>query len=86
MYSLLQCEAAYAAPAAMMPRFRKAIARSIISDTALGFVNEVLAQDRIWRAFVGTTQAADIIHGGVKSNALPERAYAIVNHRIADYR
>ncbi|KAM6504422.1 hypothetical protein JOM56_001365, partial [Amanita muscaria] len=34
---------------------------------------------------VGTTQAIDIqvIHGGVKSNALPERAYAIVNHRIS---
>ncbi|THH10750.1 hypothetical protein EW145_g1115 [Phellinidium pouzarii] len=33
----------------------------------------------------GTTQAVDIINGGVKSNALPEQAYAIVNHRIADY-
>ena len=27
----------------------------------------------------GTTQAVDIIHGGVKSNALPELAEAIVN-------
>lgn len=29
-----------------------------------------------------TSQAVDIISGGVKINALPERAQAIVNHRI----
>ncbi|QRV93992.1 Gly-Xaa carboxypeptidase [Ceratobasidium sp. AG-Ba] len=83
MFSLLQCEAAYSAPSAMMPRFRKAIARSIVSDKALQLVNEVMSQDRIWRAFVGTTQAADIIQGGVKSNALPEQAKVLINHRIA---
>lgn len=83
MYSLLQCEAAYADPSAMLPRFRKAVARSIVSDKALRFVNEVMSKDRIWRAFVGTTQAADIIQGGVKSNALPEQAKVLINHRIA---
>ncbi|KAJ7753335.1 hypothetical protein DFH07DRAFT_824116 [Mycena maculata] len=30
-----------------------------------------------------TTQAVDIIYGGVKVNALPEQATAIVNHRIS---
>jgi len=30
----------------------------------------------------GTTQAIDVIHGGVKSNALPEQAFALINHRI----
>ncbi|KAG9104366.1 hypothetical protein FRC06_003172 [Ceratobasidium sp. 370] len=39
--------------------------------------------DRVWRAFVGTTQAADIIQGGIKANALPEQARVLVNHRIA---
>ena len=34
----------------------------------------------------GTTQAVDIIRGGVKSNALQEKVFAVVNHRIADYR
>lgn len=29
-----------------------------------------------------TTQAVDLIHGGVKINALPEEASAIINHRI----
>lgn len=39
-----------------------------------------------FKASTGTTQAVDIIQGGVKSNALPELVHAIVNHRIADYR
>lgn len=32
-----------------------------------------------------TTQAEDVIHGGVKVNALPESATALINHRIATY-
>ncbi|ORY35731.1 hypothetical protein BCR39DRAFT_511770 [Naematelia encephala] len=35
------------------------------------------------RAFVSTTQAVDIVNGGVKVNALPEVVTAIVNHRIS---
>ena len=45
--------------------------------------------DRTTREFkpsTGTTQAVDIISGGVKANALPEEVFAVVNHRIADYR
>lgn len=30
-----------------------------------------------------TSQATDLISGGVKINALPEKVYAVVNHRIA---
>lgn len=37
------------------------------------------------RLMLKTTQAADIVQGGVKVNALPESAYAIMNHRIATY-
>ncbi|KAG8701015.1 hypothetical protein FRC11_012494, partial [Ceratobasidium sp. 423] len=83
MYNILQCEAAYAAPDALVPRYRKAIKRSLVSDTALKFVTEVMSQDRRWKAFVGTTQAVDIIDGGVKANALPEQAKALINHRVA---
>ncbi|KAG8955779.1 hypothetical protein FRC00_005274 [Tulasnella sp. 408] len=35
------------------------------------------------RSILSTTQAVDMIHGGVKSNALPEEVFAIVNHRVA---
>ena len=83
MYTLLQCEAAYAAPDALVPRFRKAIERSLISDKALKLVTEVMSMDYRWKAFVGTTQAVDIFNGGVKANALPEQAKALINHRIA---
>lgn len=37
-------------------------------------------------ATLSTTQATDLIWGGVKVNALPERATAVVDHRIAEYR
>lgn len=30
-----------------------------------------------------TSQATDLISGGVKINALPEKVYAVINHRIA---
>ncbi|WRT68601.1 uncharacterized protein IL334_005579 [Kwoniella shivajii] len=35
------------------------------------------------KAMVSTTQAVDIINGGLKVNALPESVVAIVNHRIS---
>ncbi|KAL7410316.1 hypothetical protein BDY24DRAFT_400131 [Mrakia frigida] len=43
---------------------------------------EEFGEDRKNRAFLGTTQAVDMISGGIKSNALPEQASAIVNYRI----
>ena len=33
---------------------------------------ELAKSDRIFNSFLSTTQAIDIIHGGVKTNALPE--------------
>ncbi|KAI0259581.1 carboxypeptidase S [Gloeopeniophorella convolvens] len=38
-----------------------------------------------WGAVLGTTQAVDLIGGGVKANALPRSAWAVVDHRIADW-
>ncbi|TNY18491.1 hypothetical protein DMC30DRAFT_51975 [Rhodotorula diobovata] len=43
---------------------------------------EMAREDPIMRAFLGTTQAVDLIEGGVKLNALPEYAAASVNYRI----
>ncbi|KAJ7839141.1 hypothetical protein B0H14DRAFT_2787840 [Mycena olivaceomarginata] len=45
---------------------------------------EMLAeQSPGYAARLTTTQAVDIVRGGVKVNALPEEAHAIVNHRVA---
>jgi Gly-Xaa carboxypeptidase len=37
------------------------------------------------RPFLSTTQAVDVIHGGVKVNALPTSVYALINMRIAPH-
>lgn len=79
---MLQClgEHAHSLPSDV----RKAIRKSTGSDRALREVEKlVLSKSKGLSALVGTTQAIDLISGGVKSNALPERATALVNHRIA---
>ncbi|KAG1788220.1 uncharacterized protein HD556DRAFT_907300 [Suillus plorans] len=52
-------------------------------DEALRAAQEELFKDRTFMSLVGTTQAIDLVDGGVKVNALPEQAWAIVNHRIS---
>ncbi|KIL59863.1 hypothetical protein M378DRAFT_1065315 [Amanita muscaria Koide BX008] len=81
LYSTLLC---YAEHAQSMPkRLANLIEESKRSDKAMLLLEKHVFKNTVWKSQVGTTQAIDIIHGGVKSNALPERAYAIVNHRIS---
>ncbi|KAJ3990126.1 hypothetical protein F5890DRAFT_1399401 [Lentinula detonsa] len=62
---------------------KHAIFKSTHCDAALRKVeNMFVSKDRWYSSLVGTTQAVDMVFGGVKANALPESAYAIVNHRI----
>ncbi|KAJ7224388.1 hypothetical protein GGX14DRAFT_650082 [Mycena pura] len=80
-YKTLQCQAEHGAT---MPKpLKKLIQRSTHSSRALRKLEKILFEDPWISSLVGTTQAVDIIHGGVKSNALPEQAYALVNHRIS---
>ncbi|KAH8116277.1 hypothetical protein DFH11DRAFT_1199323 [Phellopilus nigrolimitatus] len=83
-YGMLQCFAAHAPD--MDSKLRKTVQQSASSDKALHELEKVIAKDKALRALVGTTQAIDLIQGGVKANALPEQAWAIVNHRIASQR
>jgi Gly-Xaa carboxypeptidase len=62
---------------------RKDIIHAEHSDKALRSVEKQLFQDPTFKNLVGTTQAIDIIQGGVKANALPELAFAVVNHRVS---
>ncbi|KAE9388747.1 carboxypeptidase S [Gymnopus androsaceus JB14] len=80
-YQLFQCFAEYGTT--LPPALRDAIQRSVHSDESLRGAENILLQNKAFKSLVGTTQAVDMIHGGVKSNALPEQAWAIVNHRIA---
>lgn len=84
IYATLQCLAAHAPD--MSKGLRKAIKKSVRSDKALHALEDILDSDRFMRSFVATTQAIDLVSGGVKTNALPEQAWAVVNHRIATQR
>ncbi|KAF8312644.1 carboxypeptidase S [Clavulina sp. PMI_390] len=82
-YATMQCVAENGH--GVSPDYLKLVKKSLTSDKALKKLESQLmgmagAQAK---ALVMTTQAVDIVHGGVKVNALPERASAVVNHRIS---
>jgi len=81
VYGTLQCQAAHGSD--MDVTLRKAIVKSVKSDRALKKLEKSVAKDLTLRSLIGTTQAIDLISGGVKVNALPEQAWAVVDHRIA---
>ena len=79
-----QCLAAHAP--GIPHKLRRALKKSVKSDKALQEAEKELFKSKAFHALVGTTQAIDLINGGVKTNALPEQAWAVVNHRIATDR
>ncbi|KAI0825612.1 hypothetical protein BC629DRAFT_1578335 [Irpex lacteus] len=84
LYEEVQCLATHS------PDFSRSLAKLVRisqkSDKALAkLTQELVRVDPLFKATAGTTQAVDIIRGGVKTNALPENAYVVVNHRIAAY-
>ncbi|KAI0058987.1 carboxypeptidase S [Artomyces pyxidatus] len=81
VYAMVQCMAAHTKD--MPARLRKAIKASPHSKKALRRAEKELFQDPAVKSLVGTTQAIDLVQGGVKTNALPEEAWAVVNHRVA---
>ncbi|KAJ7056190.1 hypothetical protein C8F01DRAFT_377331 [Mycena amicta] len=80
-FVMMQCLAVHAPD--MPAPLKRALLDADKSEKALKTVQAMVSQDRELRAIVGTTQAVDMISGGVKSNALPEQAAAVVNHRIS---
>jgi Gly-Xaa carboxypeptidase len=84
-YQSLQCTAQH--DPNISPTERQLIKESVSSDEALRQLEEYMpSKHYLYGANAGTTQAVDMVGGGVKANALPESAWAIVNHRIAEYR
>lgn len=84
VYETVQCLAAHAP--ALPSDIKTAVKKSTTSDKALRTVEDYFFKDSAFRSLTGTTQAIDLIGGGVKTNALPEQAWAIVNHRVATER
>ena len=60
--------------------------KNVLTDTHGKGGMRVGIDPLMMKAILSTTQAVDLIEGGVKVNALPERTSAVVNHRIAAER
>lgn len=65
---------------------RKMIFESTKSDRALHALAKLVEEYPELSSSIATTQAIDLIQGGVKANELPENAWAVINHRIATQR
>lgn len=83
-YSTLRCIGQHGSD--VSSDLRKTIKRSAKSKKALRSLEQEMFKNPVYKHLVGTTQAIDLIQGGVKTNALPEQAWAVVNHRIAVIR
>ena len=84
MYKFAQCLAVHSP--GFPKRLRKDILRSEFSDKALHSAEKRLFSNTGLKTIVSTTQAIDMVQGGVKVNALPEQAWAVINHRISTER
>lgn len=65
------------------PQLRSDIMRANLDMESNRRVVEMLSSSKKTRFLVETSQAADIIQGGAKANALPEHVSLLVNYRIA---
>ena len=73
-----------------IPKELKALAlKSMHSEPALRQLENILLNGHDGKrigSLLSTTQAVDLVEGGNKANALPERTSAVVNHRISAER
>ncbi|OBA22245.1 carboxypeptidase S [Metschnikowia bicuspidata var. bicuspidata NRRL YB-4993] len=65
------------------PTLRKTILKAHLNKNANKDLLEYLSRDSSTKFLVRTSQAVDVVHGGIKSNALPEHVSVLINHRIA---
>lgn len=79
--NFLQCVAKYSG--SFDPALKKNIFKAAYDKAANGKVIQYLSKNLGTLSWIRTTQAVDIINGGVKSNALPEFVSFVVNHRVS---
>lgn len=77
----LQCEAKSAR--FMDPKLRSDIKRLRYDESAKNSLFDKVVTDLTTKALVSTTQAIDVVNGGLKVNALPEKVVLMVNHRVS---
>lgn len=78
-YGTLQCQARYS------PHHVESWLAGKLAEGDAAELAEAVAESRgpAVRYTLQTSQAADLIRGGVKTNALPEKISAVVNYRVA---
>lgn len=89
IYANVQCVAAHGKD--ISSRLRALIEASVTDDHALRELEGIVFDDpafaaSVYKALASTSQAIDLVQGGVKTNALPENAWAVINHRISTSR
>lgn len=62
---------------------KKTILRAGFDNYANGLIMKSLSKVALTKALILTSQAADVINGGAKANALPESTKLKVNHRVS---
>lgn len=80
LWQFLECIAKY--DDELDPKFREVILKRDVSSYYKEKLLKTLSSLMEFKDLIKTSQAFDIVSGGVKANALPEDAYAVVNHRI----
>ncbi|KND88095.1 Carboxypeptidase S [Tolypocladium ophioglossoides CBS 100239] len=75
---VLECRARYS-PAKVQPWLRRALLHAGEHEIAQRLADE--ASDEQW--LMQTSQAVDVIAGGIKVNALPETVRVMINYRVA---
>lgn len=81
IYSFLQCVATYSDQIPF--EFKKAIRHAGTNALANKLVVKFLSKKRQSKYMIQTSEAIDIIEGGLKVNALPEKVRLVANHRIS---
>lgn len=77
----LQCMAKYTSK--FPDSYKGSIFRAGVDAVANSAVIKLLSGIKLAKFAIRTTQAVDVIQGGVKANALPEYSKIVINHRIA---
>ncbi|KAM0750795.1 carboxypeptidase S [Meredithblackwellia eburnea MCA 4105] len=85
IFTFLQCASAYGdLPSAWNKNIKNGARKGKKGARAREILADKFAElGRAQRYLVSTSQAADVVGGGVKVNALPETAFVVINHRIA---
>ncbi|CAB4256483.1 similar to Saccharomyces cerevisiae YJL172W CPS1 Vacuolar carboxypeptidase yscS [Maudiozyma barnettii] len=81
LYGFMTCAAEYSS---LLPTsIKEMVLGAATNETLENLLGQTLYNTELTKNYITTTQAVDIINGGVKANALPETTEFTVNHRVA---